>query len=93
LLLSDRAEIDTKPELEIYADDVKCSHGATVGELEQDALFYLQTRGIPESAARRMLVEAFLGDVIETIADAPVRDAFARVVSGWLADDGAKAAR
>lgn len=93
LLLSDRAEIDTKPELEIYADDVKCSHGATVGELEQDALFYLKARGIPEAVARRMLVEAFLGDVIDTIADAPVREAFARVVGGWLADDGAEAGR
>ncbi len=93
LLLSDRAEIDSKPELEIYADDVKCSHGATVGELEPDALFYLKARGIPEAVARRMLIEAFLGDVIDTIADTPAREAFARVVSGWLAEVGTETGR
>ena len=64
LLLSDGAEIDSKPGLEIYADDVKCSHGATVGELDSDALFYLRARGIPEPAARRLLVEAFLADAV-----------------------------
>ena len=57
LLLSPEAEIDSKPQLEIYADDVKCSHGATVGELDADQLFYLRTRGIPEAEARAMLVE------------------------------------
>lgn len=84
LLLSDRAEIDTKPELEIHADDVKCSHGATVGEMEPDALFYLRARGIGEAEARRMLIEAFLGEVLDGIAEAPVRDAFAGAVARWL---------
>lgn len=85
LLLSDRAEVDAKPELEIYADDVKCSHGATVGELEPDALFYLRARGVGETEARRMLIEAFLGDVLEDISDAAIRDAFAGAVGRWLA--------
>ena len=85
LLLSDRAEIDTKPELEIYADDVKCGHGATVGEIEPDALFYLRARGIDEVEARRMLIEAFLGDVLEDIADESVRSGFAQAVGSWLA--------
>jgi Fe-S cluster assembly protein SufD len=76
LLLSDKAEIDTKPELEIYADDVKCSHGATAGELQDEAIFYLKSRGIPEGQARDILVEAFLADAIAEIACAPVRDAF-----------------
>lgn len=85
LLLSDGAEIDAKPELEIYADDVKCSHGAAVGELAQDALFYLRSRGIPEPEARHMLVEAFLGEAIEAIANEDVRDGFRIIVQGWLA--------
>jgi Fe-S cluster assembly protein SufD len=85
LLLSDRAEIDTKPELEIYADDVKCSHGATVGEIEPDALFYLRARGVDEAEARRMLIEAFLGDVLDDIADESVRSGFAGAVASWLA--------
>ena len=58
-MLADTAEINTKPELEIYADDVKCSHGATVGELDDSHLFYLRSRGIPESAARGLLTLAF----------------------------------
>lgn len=85
LLLSDRAEIDTKPELEIYADDVKCSHGATVGEIDPDALFYLRARGVDEIEARRMLIDAFLADVLDGIADAAVRDGFAADVARWLA--------
>jgi len=67
LLLSREAEIDTKPELEIYADDVKCTHGATIGELDEDALFYLQARGIPKHEARDMLVHAFANDVLERV--------------------------
>jgi Fe-S cluster assembly protein SufD len=64
LLLSAGAEIDTKPELEIYADDVKCSHGATVGQLDPAALFYLRSRGLPLDAARRMLIAAFAREVL-----------------------------
>ena len=85
ILLSDRAEIDTKPELEILADDVKCSHGATAGELDDAALFYLRARGIDLADARRMLVEAFIGDTLENLSDESVRAAFARRIGAWMA--------
>ena len=65
LLLSDDAQIDTKPQLEIYADDVKCTHGATIGQIEENALFYLQSRGIDEVSARRLLLMAFAGECLE----------------------------
>ena len=68
LLLSDDAQIDTKPQLEIYADDVKCTHGATIGQIEGSALFYLRSRGISESDARRILLQAFAGECIERIS-------------------------
>lgn len=68
LLLSDDAVIDTKPELEIYADDVRCTHGATVGELDTQALFYLRSRGIPESLARKILIFAFANDVVQGLS-------------------------
>lgn len=74
LLLSRQAEIDTKPELEIYADDVTCAHGATVGELDRQALFYLRSRGVPEAEARALLTHAFAEAVIESIPVAGVRD-------------------
>jgi Fe-S cluster assembly protein SufD len=73
LLLSDDAEIDTKPELEIYADDVKCSHGATSGDLDPMALFYLRSRGLPRPAARSVLTFAFAAEVIERFADETAR--------------------
>jgi len=73
LLLGDRAEIDLKPELEILADDVKCAHGAAVGDLDTDSLFYLASRGIPESEARALLMRAFLGDAVDQIADEGLR--------------------
>ncbi|WP_106409275.1 Fe-S cluster assembly protein SufD [Teichococcus deserti] len=82
LLLSDQAEIDSKPQLEIYADDVKCSHGATVGELDESQLFYLRARGIPEGVARSMLIEAFLLEAVEGVADEAARAALAEVVAG-----------
>ncbi|MCG8493278.1 MAG: Fe-S cluster assembly protein SufD [Sneathiellales bacterium] len=88
LLLSDFAAVDCKPELEIYADDVKCSHGATSGELDEDALFYLQSRGIPEDAARKMLIEAFLADVLDVISDENVKDYFTRLATTWLSSGG-----
>jgi len=84
LLLSDDASINAKPELEIHADDVKCSHGATAGELGEDGLFYLRSRGIPERRARQMLIEAFVADGINAITDEQVRDGFAAQVSNWL---------
>jgi Fe-S cluster assembly protein SufD len=67
ILLSDRATINTKPELEIYADDVKCSHGCTIGQLDEEAMFYLQSRGLGKEAAHRLLVQAFAQDVVDTI--------------------------
>lgn len=70
LLLSPDAEIDAKPELEIYADDVRCSHGATVGALDDDQLFYLRSRGIPEQEARQILIDAFLDEAIALVVDA-----------------------
>jgi Fe-S cluster assembly protein SufD len=74
LLLSDTAHIDTKPQLEIFADDVKCTHGATVGQIDQTALFYLKSRGINRALARRLLTYAFAADVLETIEVEAVRE-------------------
>ncbi len=73
LLLSDSASVDTKPQLEIFADDVKCTHGATIGQLDEDAMFYLRARGISADAARSLLVFAFAGESIAKIKPAPVR--------------------
>ncbi len=84
LLLSDGAEANHKPELEIYADDVECAHGSTVGALDDDALFYLRQRGLSEGEARALLIEAFAGEVIDGIDDAGVRDVFAARVAAWL---------
>ena len=86
LLLSDNAEIDTKPELEIYADDVKCSHGATVGQLDQDMLFYLRTRAIDEETAKSLLTFAFVEEVISKITLAPLRERLEHLVVGQLPD-------
>ena len=86
LLLSDTAEIDAKPELEIYADDVKCSHGATTGELADEQLFYLRARGIPKDEARGLLIGAFLAEAIEEIPEDTVRENFQALVAGWLAE-------
>jgi Fe-S cluster assembly protein SufD len=74
LLLSPRAEIDTKPELEIYADDVKCAHGATTGQLDDAALFYLRSRGIDRDSARRILVAAFAGEIIDALQPEALRE-------------------
>jgi Fe-S cluster assembly protein SufD len=75
LLLSEDAQINTKPQLEIFADDVKCTHGATVGQLNADQLFYLRTRGIPLEDARALLVYAFASDIVSRIKVGPVREA------------------
>jgi Fe-S cluster assembly protein SufD len=80
LLLSRDAEVDTKPELEIYADDVKCSHGATVGQLDADMLFYLRARGIDETSARGLLTYGFAQDVIERMEIPAVRDRLERLI-------------
>jgi Fe-S cluster assembly protein SufD len=73
LLLSDRAQIDTKPQLEIYADDVKCTHGATIGQIEENALFYLRSRGIDEVSARRLLLMAFASECLDRMKEGPAR--------------------
>lgn len=80
LLLSDSAEMDAKPELEIYADDVKCSHGATTGQLDNAALFYMRSRGIPDALARNLLVQSFVAEALDEISDTTVREAMADLV-------------
>ncbi len=84
LLLSDGAEANHKPELEIYADDVECAHGSTVGALDDDALFYLRQRGLDEASAKALLVEAFVGEVVEKFEDDALREIFAARVKEWL---------
>jgi Fe-S cluster assembly protein SufD len=87
LLLSRTALVDSKPELEIYADDVKCSHGATTGELDSKALFYMQSRGIDPATARQLLVEAFADEVIEgTPLDDEMKDVLREYVAEWMKD-------
>ena len=85
LLLSDDAQVNTKPQLEILANDVKCTHGATVGQLSQDALFYLRTRGIGIDDAKRLLVKAFAADVTSRVAIEPVREELDRLLAASLA--------
>ena len=84
LLLSRKAEIDTKPELEIYADDVKCSHGATAGEPEADQLFYLRSRGLDHRTALALIVEGFMGELLEEIGHEPARAVMADRVAAWI---------
>jgi Fe-S cluster assembly protein SufD len=84
LLLSESAQADAKPELEILADDVQCSHGAAIGDLDRAALFYLRARGISEAVARAMLIEAFAGESLAAIASEPVRDHMTAAFARWL---------
>jgi FeS assembly protein SufD len=84
LLLSEAAEFDSKPELEIFADDVVCGHGSTSGQIDEDLLFYLEARGIPESQARALLIQAFVGEALERIEDEGLREAFAAASAEWL---------
>jgi len=84
LLLKRAATVNLKPELEIFADDVKCAHGATVGELDARALFYLASRGVPPAAARALLTRAFVADVLERVGEEPVRNAFLAAADSWL---------
>jgi Fe-S cluster assembly protein SufD len=88
LLLSDGAKVDTKPQLEIFADDVKCTHGATVGRLDDLALFYARSRGVPQAAAERLLTYAFAAEVIEEVALEPVREELDRLVLERLEGQG-----
>jgi len=84
LLLSDEAEADNKPELEIFADDVQCGHGATAGQLDENLLFYLKARGIPAKEAEALLIQAFVGEAIDGIGHEGVRELLSGRVAGWL---------
>ncbi|MBU1307132.1 MAG: Fe-S cluster assembly protein SufD [Alphaproteobacteria bacterium] len=84
LMLSDEAEILSKPELEIYADDVVCGHGSTCGELDEDSMFYLMSRGIPKAEAETMLVRGFIEEVLDPIEDEALNEALTGIVDGWL---------
>jgi FeS assembly protein SufD len=84
LLLSETAEFDSKPELEIFADDVVCGHGSTSGQIDDDLLFYLEARGIPEDQARALLIQAFVGEALERVPHEGLREALARASAAWL---------
>ncbi len=84
LLLSESAEFDAKPELEIYADDVVCGHGATAGDLNHDHLFYLKSRGIPEAEAKSLLIAAFVGEAFDMVAHDDVREALVALAEKWV---------
>lgn len=85
MLLARTATANAKPELEIYADDVKCAHGATVGELDKAALFYLASRGLPPVTARALLLQAFLADALTPLPEGPLRDLLLMPVDAWMA--------
>ena len=87
LLLSEAAEFDSKPELEIFADDVVCGHGSTSGQIDEDLLFYLEARGLPEAQARALLIQAFVGEALEKVEDEGLRDVLARASAEWLGVD------
>ncbi|MCD2176895.1 Fe-S cluster assembly protein SufD [Rhizobium sp. C1] len=88
LLLSEEADFSTKPELEIFADDVQCAHGATVADIDRNHLYYLMARGIPEKKARALLVQAFVAEVVEELDDEPLVEALEDVIEGWLERHG-----
>ncbi|MGH7336796.1 MAG: SufB/SufD family protein, partial [Myxococcota bacterium] len=84
LLLSDEALVNTKPQLEIFADDVRCTHGSTVGQLDELAVFYLRSRGIGLEAARSLLTYAFASDLVERVRVAPLHRALQEFLLGWI---------
>jgi Fe-S cluster assembly protein SufD len=84
LLMSDDADFSTKPELEIFADDVQCGHGATVTDIDDNHLFYMMARGVPENKARAMLVNAFVAEIVEELEDEALVEALEGVISAWL---------
>lgn len=88
LLLSNDGEFDSKPELEIFADDVVCGHGSTTGRIDDNHLFYLLSRGVPRAEAERLLIEAFLADAIDAIGDEAIADALKGSIGQWLARRG-----
>ena len=85
LLMGEHCRINTKPQLEIFADDVKCSHGATIGQLDENEMFYLQTRGIPKKTAVRMLANGFVEDLILQVSDETVRERLSATVNPLVA--------
>ena len=85
LMLSPNTEFDSKPELEIYADDVVCGHGSTSADLDEDLLFYCRSRGIPEPQARALLIESFVGEALEKVEAEDVREALTELARAWLA--------
>lgn len=88
LLLSDEAEADSKPELEIFADDVQCGHGSTAGALDEGLKFYLMARGIPAKEAEALLIQAFIGEAVDTVAHEGIRDALTGAMTTWLRERG-----
>jgi len=92
LLLSDEAQIDTKPQLEIYADDVKCTHGATIGQVDENALFYTRSRGLDEAAAQRMLLLAFANESLHRMNPGPMRAHLESLLQQWLSRRGGASA-
>src|SRR3712207_6104072 len=85
LLLGEGGTMNNKPELEIFADDVQCGHGATCGALDEDLLFYLMARGLPRKEAESLMLQAFLGEAVEPVEHEGAREALTAVIEGWLA--------
>ena len=88
LLLSEGAAHFAKPELEIFADDVQCAHGATAGEIDEDALFFLRARGIPQDQAKALLITAFIGEALDDIENYDIRERLAELASNWMHRQG-----
>ena len=84
ILVSDQSTINTKPQLEIFADDVKCSHGCTIGQLDSDALFYMKTRGIPEKEAKALLMYAFANNVLESVKIATLKTRINKLIANKI---------
>jgi Fe-S cluster assembly protein SufD len=84
LLISDGAQMDSKPQLEIYADDVKCTHGATIGQLDEESIFYLRSRGIPEDTARTLLLFGFAAEILDRMKQKPIQQYVVDLVKDWL---------
>jgi Fe-S cluster assembly protein SufD len=89
-MLSPDAEFDSKPELEIYADDVICGHGSTSAEIDPDLVFYLQSRGIPREEAQAILVESFIGEAIDKVENEDVQEALRGVARQWLSREAGR---
>jgi Fe-S cluster assembly protein SufD len=84
LLLSENAEADNKPELEIFADDVQCGHGSTTGALDEELKFYMMARGIPAREAEALLIQAFVGEAVDPISHEGIREALMQATASWV---------